>query len=177
MDKLTQEALKELLHYNPDSGIFTWLYRHRKYFTRDCDYREWNTRYPGLEAGGVSGAGYIMIGFFGKNHRSHRLAWLYMHGSWPNMIDHMNKHKTDNRIINLRDVTKTENSRNQKKSNTNTSGITGVYWCKRDKIWEVRITGENGRITRGMKDFFEACCLRKSLERRNSYHENHGGII
>lgn len=93
MSKLTQEVLKSLLYYDPETGIFVWL------VTRQ--------RSPaGKEAGGYDEKGYRRICVNGTKVRAHRLAWLYMTGEWPeDQLDHINGLKDDNRFVNLREAT------------------------------------------------------------------------
>jgi hypothetical protein len=131
---LTQARLKELLDYNPDTGIFT-----RK------------VSRPGFRVGDVAGSlterGYIKIGIDGKNYSAHRLAWLYVHGKSPdNCIDHINGVRDDNRISNLRDVTSQENSSTvlarKNQADAISAGKTGVKGVSvqrqkhKDKIYE-----------------------------------------
>ncbi len=97
---MTQEKLKEILHYNPDNGIFTWLI--------NANY----SNKKGTVAGRLSK--YYQIQYKNKKYYSHRLAWLYIYGEHPkNQIDHINRDKTDNRISNLRDITDQENKMNK----------------------------------------------------------------
>jgi hypothetical protein len=99
---ITQEKLKEILDYNPDTGIFTWKVSKAKRIK------------VGSVAGCKNNLGYILIRIDGKIYLAHRLAWLYTHGDFPlNCIDHINQIKDDNRICNLRDVTVSENMQNQ----------------------------------------------------------------
>lgn len=158
---LTQERLKELLTYNPDTGVFTWIDSKNK-------HRE--------EAGYLNYKGYMLIDIDGKKHRSHRLAFLYMTGSFPKeQVDHINHGKTDNRWSNLRMVSNTENHKNMKMQSNNTSGVTGVSWERRRDKWVVRIKDCGKYLHLGyFEDFFEAICTRKSAEIRYNYHENHG---
>jgi hypothetical protein len=121
---LTQERLKELLQYNPDSGIFV--------------------RISGRAKGNITGAphseGYVRIKIEGKLYFSHRLAWLYVHGSFPhNVIDHINGIRDDNSISNLRDVTQNQNLMNQKLKSNNKSGLKGVSWVKDRRKWRAQI--------------------------------------
>lgn len=75
--QLTSETLKELLHYNPETGIFTWA--------KNAGQRA----QVGRIAGSRTPSGYIKISLSRKLYAAHRLAWLYMTGSWPeNEIDH-----------------------------------------------------------------------------------------
>ena len=113
---LTQERLKELLHYEPETGIFTRLKRTS------------NRIKIGDVAGGLNGGGYIQIRLFGKLQQAHRLAWLYMTGSMPeHEIDHKNSDKSDNCWSNLRDVTHQQNSHNQRSHHSNNkNNVLGV---------------------------------------------------
>lgn len=98
---LTQEELKSQLHYEPDTGIFTWLVSNS------------NRIKIGDVAGCKTARGYITIRVFNKSYTAHRLAWLYITGEWPkDQIDHVNRVKHDNRICNIRDVTGAENCMN-----------------------------------------------------------------
>lgn len=139
---LTQERLKELLDYNPETGVFVW--RVSK-----------GTRKAGRVAGAVNITGYVDIAIDGKKHRAHRLAWLYTYGCWPNKdIDHINRIRTDNRIENLRDTDK--NEWNRDKQVNNTSGYTGVSWHKWTKKWiaKIKVYGKNTHL--GLFDTPEA---------------------
>ncbi|MBD1229107.1 HNH endonuclease [Xenorhabdus griffiniae] len=80
----------------------------------------------------------------------HRLAWLLYYGRWPSeFIDHINGDKSDNRIVNLREASNTENSWNSKMRKNNSSGIKGVCWCKSKKKWVARIRIDGKRKTLG----------------------------
>ena len=111
-----QTLLKELLHYDAETGIFTW---------RENRGRLAKT---GQVAGYTGSEGYRSIRFMGKERKAHRLAWLYIHGEWPSgVIDHVNCDRADNRISNLRDTTFTVNAQNRRKANAgNKSGFLGV---------------------------------------------------
>jgi hypothetical protein len=127
---LTQARLKELLHYDPATGIFTRL------------VAAGNNRIKvGDAAGSLSSSGYQYIKTDGGNYSAHRLAWLYVHGVWPtNMLDHINGIKDANWIDNLREATNAQNMANQGKRITNTSGFKGANWNKRKGKWEAQIS-------------------------------------
>lgn len=125
---LTQATIKELLHYDSSTGLFTW----RK--TKN------NRLKPGDVAGSVRPNGYVNLGVAGKLYLAHRLAWLYMHGKWPScVIDHINRDKSDNRIANLRDVTSSVNEQNKLICSRNSSGYRGVCFDPRRGKWEAKI--------------------------------------
>ena len=138
MPDITQSRLKELLHYNPSTGIFTWIKKSKK------------STSIGSIAGTKHNQGYWMICIARKRYLAHRLAWLYEFGVMPDkFIDHINRDKLDNRISNLRIVTRSENQQNHKKFKTNTSGASGVYWSKKTKRWNARIWVKGKAISLG----------------------------
>ena len=110
---LTQEIVRDLLNYDPDTGIFTWRHRDRKYFKTDRGPNPWNARYAGKEAGRFTFYGYIQIKIFEYEFYAHRIAYLYMTGSFPEMyIDHIDRNKSNNRFENLRVVSQAVNMQN-----------------------------------------------------------------
>lgn len=120
---LTQDTLKRLLHYEPLTGVFTWLTR--------ADVRQsWNTRYAGKEAGfdwSIGNVTYRSIRIFDWPFLAHRLAFLYTTGAWPkDGIDHKDLDGLNNRWANLREATKAQNSANTKAMRNNSSGFKGV---------------------------------------------------
>jgi hypothetical protein len=120
---ITQKRLKELLKYDPETGIFEWKVSRG----RMSAY---------TEAGATNVWGYRKIKIFGQLHSAHRLAWVYVYGVMPTgEIDHIDKNKINNRIANLRDVSKSENMMNQKLHSNNTTGHRGIcYSYQRDRF-------------------------------------------
>jgi hypothetical protein len=129
------ETMRRLLDYEPDTGVFRWRIQPSR-----------NVK-AGAVAGCVERNGYIVIGVDGTNFKAHRLAWLHFHGVWPEHdIDHINRVRADNRIANLRDVSRSVNLQNQTRpQKRGTSGYLGVTWYKRDKRWLAQIR-VNGRL-------------------------------
>ena len=126
---ITQCELKEVLDYNPDTGVFTWKNTVS------------NRAVIGSVAGNKDNHGYICIKINRKPYQLHRLAYLYMTGNFPeNLIDHINHIKDDNRWTNLRDATYSQNMSNIVKYKTNTSGYKGVGWSKTAKKWRAQIS-------------------------------------
>ena len=124
---LTQARLKELLDYDPSTGLFTWK-------VGRSGVRK------GSSAGSLNNHGYMRISIDGKRYQSHIVAFLYMTGSFPHEeVDHMNNIRDDNRWENLREASKYQNAKNTKIRKDNTSGFKGVYWHKRHKKWTVQI--------------------------------------
>jgi hypothetical protein len=131
---LTLERLKEVLDYNPETGIFTWKHR-------PAGRATWNTRYAGKVAGCIDCYGYVKIAIDDVAYRGHRLAWFYMTGAWPLIeADHENLNKADNRFSNLREATKSQNATNRTKRSDNTSGFKGVSYQKQIKKWVAQAT-------------------------------------
>lgn len=119
----------------------------------------------------------IRIKVNGVAYLAHRLAWKMVTGEDPDQmeIDHINGDSTDNRFSNLRLVERVSNCRNMKRRSDNSSGITGVCFDKSNNRYLVQIGTDAGRFTTLVSDFFEACCLRKSLENRTpKYSKRHG---
>jgi hypothetical protein len=128
--EITQAELKEVLDYNPETGVFIWK-KHLKQ----------SNKYEGDLAGSLLGGGYIAIQIRGFRYYAHRLAWLYMYGSFPSKeIDHINREKADNRIANLREVTRSENMRNVGVRKDNTSGIPNIGYRKEKQTYRVYVT-------------------------------------
>ncbi len=166
---LTQEYLKTILNYDPLTGIFTWI---------KSDRGGW----VGKQAGFIHDpdkktGGYVVIGIQGKSYRAHRLAWLYMMGSFPETgIDHINLIRHDNRFFNLRECTQAGNTANIMAPVTNTSGVKGVTWNKARKKWTAQITSEGIRYYLGIFSDKEDA-IKAIQEARIKYHgefANHG---
>lgn len=132
---LTQIELKTLLSYNKDTGQFCWL-----------GFDPLHLKDKGKKAGYIGERGYTRIKINNKLYRAHRLVWLYVYGHWPkHEIDHINGDKSDNRLINLRDVPKRINRQNQIKPMVdNRTGFLGVSVRKRDGKYIAQI-GCNGK--------------------------------
>lgn len=148
--KISQEELKALVHYCPESGDFTFLYRDRSYFTDDLSHFLWNSRCAGKITGRIetnkSGYKRKILTLNGYQCKAHRAAWLYMTGqNPPAQIDHKNQDATDNRWDNLRDA-KGLNQKNKSMQRNNKSGFTGVSWSKIRNKWMARMwIDENGK--------------------------------
>jgi len=179
--ELTQERLKQLLIYNPDTGVFIW----KKRQGIDRETRRWNSRYYGKVAGykrvdkGVSSTRYIVVSIADRPFLAHRLAFLYMTGNFPeDKIDHINGNSLDNRWVNLRAVTVLENNRNKRLPRNNTSGVVGVYWHKWHRKWNAMISVGGRLISLGyFTDMADAVVVRRNAEREYGYHANHGRVI
>jgi hypothetical protein len=174
---ITIVDLRDLLIYDPITGILTWKSRSREMFSRSRTHQMWNTRYANTVAlAAPDGRGYLHGSIDGMKLRAHRVAWALYHRAWPNdQIDHINGIRTDNRIVNLREVDALENAKNQKLHTTNTSGSVGVHWNESNQKWRARID-KFGKTTH--LGYFltkiDAIRSREAAMESLGYHENHG---
>jgi hypothetical protein len=144
-DSLTAERLRELLDYDPETGVFLWKVNR-------------SIGKAGQVAGGLSKAlGYRTIGIDSRLYYGHRLAWLYVHGRWPEgVIDHINGDRTDNRISNLREVHQRVNVENRRAVRKDSAtGLMGVYRDKGTTKLQARITARKVRYDLGWFDTAE----------------------
>jgi len=151
---ITADELKELMEYDPETGVFTR-----------------RVQRGSAKAGDVAGyidpsTGYRVISIKNKDHYAARLAHLYMEGEWPkNSIDHINRIRNDDRWENLRPANRTENNQNQGIRKNNTSGHKGISWHKAAKKWSARIDVNKKRINLGLfTTIEEAVAARKDAE-------------
>jgi len=137
-EMITQERLKELMHYDPDTGIFI-----RKVQT--CSRVK-----VGMIAGSPDRHGHLLCHVDGKRYSLHRLAWLYMTGNFPiGEIDHISGEKANNRFCNLRDVGRSENMQNMvRASSNNKTGLIGVIATNRTNTFlaRIRVNGVNKHL-------------------------------
>lgn len=161
---LTQARLKERLIYNPITGIFT------NKVTRS------SRAVIGLEAGSLHHKGYLDIKIDNSIYRCHRLAFLYMNGSFPvDGVDHINHIKIDNRWENLREATQSENCRNTPLRKNSKSGCSGVTWDYRMECWVVGIHTNGRQIYLGcFVDLEKAKEARQAANIKYGFHPNHG---
>jgi hypothetical protein len=130
--KLTAEDIRQLLDYDPETGVFIWKERNgdpgfnKKYAGKPAGRRDRGSIYDAIHIGGnQSGA---------RRYYCHVLAYLWMTGSWPaDQIDHRNGDRWDNRWENLRPATRSENVRNRKIQKNNSNGLKGVIYMPRNK--------------------------------------------
>ena len=162
MTALSLAQLKSALHYNSDTGHFTWL-----------TVAGWRVKVGDI-AGCTTSGGYREIRYLDVLYKAHRLAWFYTHGAWPTgTIDHINHDTADNRLSNLRDVPHSENQLNRPKYRNNRSGHTGVY--ARGGKWGVFISVDRRRVHIGFySQKHKAVAARKAAEIKYGYHQNHG---
>jgi hypothetical protein len=178
-DKVTplpsQEELNRVLAYDPETGILTWKERPRADFKTDRSHKVWNIRYAGTAAlHSVGKKGYRVGHLFGQMVKASRVIWKMVKGYDPELVDHGNGDKTDNRFENLSDVTDPENGKNRKLYSTNKSGIPGVYWNRAGGKWQVQIGSGPGKHVGFFDTLEEAREARAKAQELRGYHPNHG---
>lgn len=171
--------LHELLIYEPETGKLFWKKRDISMFVFDADRHttkreysaeracnKWNTRYAGKEAmTAVNGNGYMHGGINGRNMQAHRIVWEMATGRVPEMLDHINGNRIDNRLSNLREATPTLNSSNRTFAINNKSGVIGVCWNAGRKAWQGQVRMNNKQYNLGLfKTKEEAKAARKAAE-------------
>ena len=141
---LTQKRLMKVVHYDPVTGVFTWLQKRGR-------------QAAGSVAGSAKGTGgYVRIMVDGTLFLGHRLAMFYMEGRMPkNAVDHMNGVRTDNRYANLRHATTSINNQNRRTAKErNATGYLGVTQDKRDGRYYASIFVDG--VKRGLGGFATA---------------------
>ena len=160
---ISQQELKDCLHYDDLTGIFTRV-----------------KASGGMSVGDVAGyigvAGYVRMKVLCKSRSAHRMAWLYVHGVHPKgEVDHINGIKSDNRMINLRDVSCKVNSQNRKTRDDCGSGFLGVSKEKGARKYRVRIHLNGKEVCLGRFDkLSDAVKARLDADDKNGFHPNHG---
>lgn len=177
MTDISPERLFALLRCEPEVGKLFWLPRPIEIFATPRAFGTWNTRYAHAEAfTTVYSQGYRHSKIFERTYQCHRVIWAMVHGAWPEgEIDHINGVRHDNRIKNLREVTRSENQRNKKLSRNNSSGVMGVLRNKRRNKWKATIWADGRLINLGSFDSLEgAKASREKAQAKHGYHKNHG---
>jgi HNH endonuclease/AP2 domain len=135
--EITREYLLGILEYDKFSGLLTWIVNK-------------NNRRKGCVAGSINSNGYVTLWIDGKQYQSHRVIWFMVNGNWPiDEIDHIDGIRTNNAFNNLREATRSENSRNHKVRVDNNSGVKGVYWNSKLNKWRSEINFNKKRYNIG----------------------------
>lgn len=178
------DVLRQLLDYKPSTGKLFWKERGIEFFAPvkgpEKRMKAWNARYTGREALTSSAtSGHRVGSVLQVQLCAHRVAWAIYNGAWPaGVIDHINGDPSDNRILNLRDVTQRVNTRNLSLRSDNKTGISGI-WDKKPKAWGSRwqvTIGQDGGIvyTKSHKCFGKAVSDRNLQYRKRGYTADHG---
>lgn len=180
-----QARLRQLLDYDPETGRLTWKAREAASFesfgksgrTIEVRAKLWKTIREGRPAMEIvsHNDGYFRGGFDGECYAAHRIIWKWWHGDEPQIIDHANGRRRDNRITNLRAATHSLNARNVGINPRNTSGRTGVKPSSSGKKWQATICVDGRRLHLGTFERFEDACRARSMaDVKYGFGENHG---
>ena len=161
---ITQKELKELVNYNPETGIMTWKVNIGPNGKID------------KQVGYINNVGYWFTSIKCQRYLFHRLIWIFVNGSFEyDSIDHIDHNPLNNKINNLRNVSHKQNLKNRKLSSNNTSGFHGVIFNKQASNWKAVIEVNSKRINLGhFLDKSDAIKARKHAERLYKFHTNHG---
>lgn len=167
---ITQERLKSIVSYDPDTGIFR---ANGPYFELNR-----NRIIPGRQAGTIIGCqkskdGYLVARFDGLLYRLHRLAFLYMNGSIPKVVDHIDGNPSNNKWSNLRASSQMQNTQNQKSKKINKLGLKGVCWVPDRNKFKASITFNYRHIHLGYfktKEEARNCYIAAAKERFGDFY-------
>lgn len=167
--------LSEVMEYDKSTGLLKWKYRDPKWFPNIHQCNAWNGRNCGVEALKSYSGGYKAGSVFGLPCLAHRAAWALYYGEWPSGdIDHINGDRSDNRIDNLRVVTRVQNNRNAELRHDNTTGHPGLV--RSGRKWKVymNMPGHRWKYLGTFPNIECAIEYRKCVQERMGFHENHG---
>lgn len=174
--------LRAVLDYDPATGALRWKHKDASMFavranqSAEQSAKAWNGRYAGKPAFTATHCnGYLIGTTHGLRIFAHRVAWAIHYGEWPpQMVDHINGDRKDNRITNLRSVNSAENHRNVGRRSDNRSGIVGVRQEQSGR-WaaEIRVNGRSRRLGT-FETREEAAAARLAAAAAHNFHPNHG---
>lgn len=157
---ITPKRLREVLNYNPDTGLLTWRIRRGK------------STPAGKIAGSLNHDGYIHVRVDKLPALAHRIAWVLMTGRWPkNQLDHRDRNRANNRWANLRLATASQNQANTGLSSRNTSGRKGVTWVKSRNKWQATIRVDGRHLHIGFFDSLAVASAAYQEVARNHHGE------
>ncbi len=175
------DELRSLFRYDPETGDIFWAARDKSMTicgrpVNTTRLNAWNSRLAGKETHRTLRHGYRTICLDSKGYQAHRLVYALYHGYWPDKdIDHINGNRADNRIENLRDVSRSTNSKNGRRRRNNTSGIMGVDWRPSAQKWRARICDGGVGVHLGYFDnLADAVDARKRAAAERGFSETHG---
>ncbi len=178
----SQEVLRKLLRYDKATGKLFWNTRPLEFFEGEGhsaphSRAKWNSRWAGKEALTKMNIGYRCGTLLYQAVLAHRVIWKWMTGEEPVEIDHINGNRSDNRWLNLRNVTATENRKNAARRSDNKSGENGVFFNSQHGKWQAGLNVDGRYVYVGRFDDFDAAvAARKAAEADKGYHPNHGRV-
>jgi hypothetical protein len=183
-ESLCVETLRQILSCDFETGALTWKKRDVSMFNHSSQdagrhAASWNSQFAGKVAfTSRHNKGYMRGVIFGEHYLAHRVVYALANGEWPkDQIDHKNGIRSDNRLVNIRSASRSENNRNAKVRTTNKSGVMGVAWCSRREKWRARIRSSSKQIHLGYFNCKSAAAIVRAVaSAKHGYHENHGRI-
>ena len=179
----SQAELLKVLRYDKKTGKLFWRKRSISTFTDGPNVsansicKNWNNRFANKEAFTTNNQGYLSGRYKNCTYSSHRVIWKMIYGTEPNIIDHIDGDRSNNKIQNLRSVDIADNAKNQRLYAVNTSGTSGITWKKINKKWEARISVNGRRVYLGVfSSKQKAIETRKQAEIKYGFHRNHGRV-
>jgi len=169
-----RDYLLKRLRYEADTGKLFWLPKAVSEFFNPLAAKTWNARFAGQEAlNTANGRGYMWGRLDYNRYAAHRVIWKMMTDEEPIEVDHINGIRSDNRFVNLRSVSASENRKNMRLSRYNKSGVSGVAETKDG--WTAKININGNPIWLGLHPTkAEAVAARVAAERVAGFHPNHG---
>ena len=134
---MKQERLRQLLNVDPCTGILLWRYNHQR------------PDRIGQRTGWLTDTGYWRVALDGSTYYASQIIWLFVHGQLVGLLDHINRDRSDDRLLNLRPATKGQNAVNSKMNSQNTSGYRGVSFCWSTSKWRADIAIDGYRKNLG----------------------------
>lgn len=161
--EMTAEDVRKIFELEESTGILRWRFNPER---AKC----WNTRHAGKPVGSPS-HGYLQVRV-GRLYQVHRLVWLYIHGEWPvDFLDHINGDKADNRLVNLRIATPSQNLCNRPMQKNNSCGFKGVRFRPHHKKWEGRINKDGRTVWRRYFDSAQEAAAARRLALSEFHNE------
>ena len=173
---LTVLRVRDLLDYNPETGHFTWLKKPHKKATAIK---------VGDRAGTTDTDAIVNIFIDGNGYKAHRLVWFWMYGEWPaSIIDHINGIRSDNRLDNLRQGTRSLNNQNKLRSRGKKKELLGVFISRLGKYTariQVNLAGRGIQLHLGtyetQEEAFEVYCSAKKLLHPDAWNESSQALV
>jgi len=172
LNNFSRQELLDLLNIDFETGVIIRKPRPVSDFSNKRLWNSWNSRFADKPCVGLDSNGYITFSIRGARFLAHRVIWFLKYEEVPDKIDHINGNKSDNRIVNLRNVSHRENLQNCKLSSASTTKITGVHFYKSRGKYTAQITVDYKTIHLGYFDTKEEA-LQARLDAELKYnHKN-----
>lgn len=167
-----QDYLHECLRYDAGTGKLYWKERPLRHFYNEAAWKSWTSHYalkPAFYS--VDSNGYLVGRLDSIRYAAHRIIFKMLHNKEPSHIDHDDRNRQNNRELNLKASDAEKNAQNRTKRTDNKSGVTGVSYDSRDKVWRARV---GHKIIGRFKEFDDAVEARAKALANSAYHPTHG---